>query len=247
MKNGENSLNLLVNTIVNSPTWIKEVILLDLNKHLAQQIPDIAAINEENVYAVYVPEITYMGKQELETHNHKHELNVYKYLNSAHKKQRIADITLNNFWTLEESSKHLSHCIKHEYIKLPPNPVISASMFYLASEIRIGEYAKRVKVIDVDQLEAALRKQKEVNESTNSYKKLGDVLVEMGYLESDDIIKILKIKDESRTRFILDLNTQSASNTDNEELQEKIEKLSYENNFLKDKLRAVFNIQNKKA
>lgn len=244
----ENNLNTLINTIINAPMWIKEVIHNDLKKHLVSEVPNIMETDPQDIYAIYVPEITFKGRKELESHEHGHEINVYKYLSGVNSNFRVVDITLNNFWTLEESSRYLVSCIKNEYIKAPQNLVVCASIFYMANEIRLGEYVKRINLIDVTQLDSALRKQKEVNKDTHSYQKLGNVLINMGYIVNDDIVKILQIKDESQKRFMLsmDLSKSLDSNVINfKVLEEKIDKLAKENAILKEKLRAIFKIQQK--
>ena len=165
----------------------------DIKNNLENIIPNPLDTNEADVYALYVPELTFKGRKEIETHEHGHELNVYKFLSAVNEKLRVVDITLRNFWTLSECSRYLSFCIKNEYVKKPESIYVNASIFYLGNEIRLGEYVKRVNMINVDQLEAALRKQKELNTDAHSYKQLGSVLIELGYIVPDDIKKILQI------------------------------------------------------
>ena len=244
-----NNLNVFMNTILNAPAWVKEVIYVDLKKDMESKFGAVSANKEEDMYTIYVPEITFKGKKELETHEHGHEMNIYKYLTGASSTCRVVDITLDNFWTLEESSRYLSFCIKNEYIKEPANAVVAASVLYLGSEIRLGEYVKRINLIDVTQLDDALRKQKELN-SGSEYHRLGEVLVDMGMLINDDITKILQFKDESKKRFMLTMDAPKAPAAvpvNIRELQEKTDKLAKENALLKEKLRAIFNIQNKSA
>jgi hypothetical protein len=238
----KSNLSVLIKTINNAPLWIKEVIFHDLKAYLSAQVPGILDIPADDIYSLTVPEITFKGKKELETREHVHELNIYKYLTSACNQLRVVDITLNNFWNLEESSRFLARCIKSEYIKVPASSVVQATIYYMANEIRLGEYIKRINIIDVNQLEAALRKQKEV--SVHSYQKLGDVLQEMELVTDRDLSKILQIKDESQKRFMLPPDS-SSDVKQNGEMQERIDKLTQENTLLKEKLRAVFNIQNK--
>lgn len=244
-----NNLETLLNIILQAPAWVKEVIYIDLKKDMEGRFGAESVNKEEDMYTIHVPEITFKGKKELETHEHGHEMNIYKYLAAANNAQRVVDITLNNFWTLEESSRYLAYCIKNEYIKEPVNAVVAASVYYLGSEIRLGEYVKRINLIDVTQLDDALRKQKELN-AGSSYHKLGEVLVEMGLIVNEDILKILQIKDESKKRFMLSMDfakPQGNPQVNVKELQEKTDKLAKENAILKEKLRAIFNIQNKSA
>lgn len=248
----QNNLNILVETIFDAPLWVQEAIYIDIQQHLEEKLTGVTKKTvEEEVYPIFVPVLTFKGKKELETHEHNLDFNIYKYLSSANSGLRVIDITLNNFWTLEESSAYLAQCIKSEFIKSPSNPVLNASIFYLGNEIRLGEYVKRLNKINVEELDDVLRKQKKHNEENPSAKiKVGEILIDMGYVANNDIDKILYIKDEAKKRFILSMDMKSPAKRESvnyEEIQQKIQKLSQENNLLKEKLRAIFNIQNKQS
>ena len=251
----QNSLDILVNSILESPLWVQEVVFVNIKKRLEDLLKGVTSSNEDEIYPIYVPELTFLGKKELETHFHKLDMNLYKYLFCVSQNQRVIDITLNNFWTLEESSKYLAELIKSEYVKTPKNRILTASIYYLAGEIRLVEYIKQIDMINIEQLDDVIRKQKNHNESNPSdKKKIGEILLSMGYVANKDIDKILHIKNEAKKRFLVtSLNTPAkvqqagAQPSAKEiELQQTIEKLTKENNLLKGKLRAVFNIQNKK-
>ena len=104
--------------------------------------------------------------------------------------------------------------------------------------------------IDIQGLDDILRKQKLHNEENPDNKvKIGELLINMGYVANKDIDKILNMKQEAKRRFIVSNDFKPAAQSENvnyTELQQKIQKLTTENNLLKDKLRAIFNIQNKK-
>lgn len=250
-----NNLHLLMENILSAPLWVQEVIYLDIKNHLEEILPLAAnQAKASEIYPAFFPEITYKGKKELETHEHNLDFNIYKYLKCALNKQRVIDITLDNFWTLEESSAYLAECIRLEMIKNPVDPVLSASIFYIGGEIRLGEYVKRINKIDIKELDDILRKQKNYNEQNPDTKlKIGEIMVEMGFVANKDIDKIIYTKNEAKKRFILSTDTKPASlpapaqnNAINNANEELIKKLTAENKLLKDKLRAVFNIQNKK-
>ena len=249
----KNYLDNLTEMIFNAPLWVQEVIFTDMRKRLEEKFENITNTQkEEDIYPAYTPTLTFKGKKELETHDHGYDFNFYRCLTGISQGLRVIDITLNNFWTLEETSLHLAEGIKNELIQTPQNPVVSAIIFYLGNQIRLGEYVKRLDKINVKELDDVLRKQKIHNEENpNSKMKIGELLVNMGYVANQDIDKILYIKDESKKRFIVSTNnaqtSTSQTNTINQqELLQRIQKLTQENNLLKEKLRAIFNIQNKK-
>lgn len=249
-----NNLQILMERILNAPLWVQEVVYLDIKKHLEEVLPNASVgAKESEVYPAHYPEITFKGKKELETHENGLDFNIYKYLKSALGKQRVIDITLNNFWTLEESSKYLSECIKREFIKEPSDPVISASIYYLSGEIRLGEYVKRLNKIDIKELDDILRKQKQHNEENPESKlKIGEIMVDMGFVANKDIDKIIHTKSEAKKRYILTGDNKPAAMSptapnlpQNGPNDEVVKRLMMENKLLKDKLRAVFNLQNK--
>ena len=62
--------------------------------------------------------LTNEGKKELETHDHNLDFNIYRLLKDIIEGKRIVDITLNNFWTLEQTSTYLAFCIKNELVNI---------------------------------------------------------------------------------------------------------------------------------
>lgn len=137
--------------------------------------------------------------------------------------------------------------------------MISASIFYLGGEIRLGEYVKRLNMINIEQLDDILRNQKHYNDQNPDAKlRIGEIMVKMGLVANRDIDKIITIKNEAQKRFIMKNDFKQTpvqpvssvqpvqNNAEIIELKQKLQKLTAENNLLKDKLRAIFNIQNKK-
>ncbi len=250
----KNYFEILTDIIYESPIWVQEVIFIDMKKKLEERYPGLTSQpNESDVYPCFVPEITVKGRQELQTKSLQgtHGINLYKCLNSLTNSLRVIDVTLNNFWTLEETSEALVTCLKQEYIREPENLLVSSAILYLGNEIRLGEYVKRLNKINMNQLDDVLQKQRQYNdEHPENKKKIGEMLIDMGFVANNDIDKIIQIKDESKRRFIVPQNAsiQLSNNGDNDvqELKDLVDKLTKENNLLKDKLRAIFNIQNKK-
>ena len=147
---------------------------------------------------------------------------------------------------------------KKRIYKNPADPVLSASVFYIAGEIRIGEYVKRLNKINVEELDDVLRKQKQHNQENPDEKlKAGEIMISMGFVANKDIDKILYTKEEAkktlytffggetRTKYRRTPPQQPELESKIRELTEQNKKLLAENHLLKDKLRAIFNIQNK--
>ena len=246
----------LVSTILGAPFWVQEALFMDVLGSFEEKLGFKAEVKTEDIYVLYVPELTFKGKKEFDSHEHGHDPNLYKILQSTLLKKRVVDITIDNFMSLEDTSKLLSECIKQEYIKPPVNEVVSASIYYMSGEIRLGEYAKRAKLIDVVQLDSAMRRQKELNMATGKVTPIGEVLIELGFLTKEAIAKIILIKDDSKRRFVFgggasapaqqsDDVAQSRMNIEMQQMKMQLQRYAQENQILKEKLRAVFNLQNK--
>lgn len=239
-----------INRILSLPLWVKEIVYYILMRNFKNILPcSNIDINEENLYQCLCPEITYAGKKEYERLK-KEEPNSseFKFLNALMDNLSIIEITLNNVWTLEETSQIYYNCMESQFVSYPTNPVIRAKAAYFANKIRIGEYFKRIGLIDADQLETALRIQKE-SETANEKKAFAAILIDMGVITRADADNVLFIKKESKRRFVLNFNTgDSSSNVppvDNSEITQKIERLEYENKILKTKLRELLKIEKK--
>ena len=233
--------------ILNLPLWVKEITYFLLKQNLKNTLPcSNIEVNEEDLYQYLCPEITYAGKKECERLKiEAPDSNLYQFLNCLMNNLSIVEITLNNAWTLEETSQIYYNCIESQFVARPENPIINAKAAYLAGRIRIGEYLKRVGLIDVDQLENAMRIQKE-SELANQKKGFASILVDLDLVTRDDTDAILLIKQESKRRFLLDFSTTS-SDTHIEAIRaendaRRIERLTYENNLLKAKLREMLNL-----
>jgi len=233
--------------ILNLPLWVKEIVYFMLKQNLKNTLPcSNIDINEENLYQYLCPEITYAGKKEYERLKiEEPDSTEFKFLEALMNNLSIVEITLNNAWTLEETSQIYYHCIEEQFVARPENPVISAKAAYFANRIRIGEYLKRIGLIDVDQLETAMRIQKE-SELANEKKGFASILVDLDLVTRNDTDNILLIKQESKRRFILNFNTSNeGANLADARLaedQKLIERLTYENNILKTKLRELLNL-----
>lgn len=237
------------NGILSFPLWVKQVMYVKLKENLENDLGEfISLLNEEDQFELYTPELTFKGKHELELRELRLGQNFYSFLLGVANGQDIIEMTLNNFWTLEESSKLFIDSIQKELIHKPKRELIEAVASYMAGKIRLGEFFKKMGKIDVKQLEGALRLQKERLDKTGENIKIAAVLIEMGYITMEDTKIILMLKEEAKKRFIMDFGIsaiQSQTMEDNDSvvmLQRNIKQLSQENRILKDRLRKILNI-----
>lgn len=246
-----NNFNDFYSKFKDLPLWIREVVFIHLKKDLCEQITEsyLNVIDEEDVFQLYIPKLTYKGKKELETREKNYPAPIYKFLTDATKEQPIIEIVINNFWTLEECSRYFTDCVDAELLLKPKSNIILGTVQYLSSKIRLGEYFTRIEKITIDQLNEGLKQQQQIQDSTGDKVGIAGVLMNMGFVTEQDIQAILKIKDESKKRFIFNMKIDSfessSSTTDDDliSLKETNTRLLRENKILKDQLRKILNIK----
>ena len=255
----KNLFSSFIDKFISLPLWLKEVLFVHLREDIAKHTLDEnnTNIRKEDLFQYYVPAMTYIGKKELMDRAGGHSQNLYKFLSSALQGNNMAEITLNNYWTLEEAAILNIEAIEKEFVSPPNNTYARAMAMYLSGKIRIGEYFKRIGRINVDQLDLAIRKQKELVEAGE---KIGMVTVKinMGYITEHDSRVVLYIKDECKQRFIFNPDiiskTPASASTgftqpmgvpsekQSEAPNLMLEKLTKENTLLKNKIRAIIDV-----
>src|SRR5574344_642022 len=227
------------------PLWIKQYIFINLKREFTSKLEcEDALLEFDFLYINYVPELTFKGKEELNSRALHLQPNFYRFLSDVQSDKSVIEITINNYWTLEESSKFFAFALEAELIKEVKNDIILSTAFYMASKIRIGEYFKKIGKINVDQLNHVLRKIKEYSETGNT-KKTGEILIELNYVTKKDMAAILYIKDESKKRFVLDVGELEVKETKDEnkdysQIENELASVKNECNLLKNKLHQIY-------
>lgn len=185
------------------PLWIKEVMYKELHANLSMFLSDVTRISNTNALFQYEkPQLTYLGKEEIQRRTMFTNMNNYVFLNAIRNKQNILEIALNNTWTLAETAKIYVECLEKQLVSKPTTVQNEALAYYLSGNIRVGEYLKRVGIITIDQLDKAIRTQKEAQENGNKI-GMASVCIELGFISQSDINEVLLIKEESSKRFLL--------------------------------------------
>ena len=96
----KNLLNNFIEKLKSFPLWVKQVIFLYLYQDLKAKISDDFINREEkDVLYLYVPELSYIGKTEMEERAKGFEPNLYNFLECIDEGMSIMGVALNNFWT----------------------------------------------------------------------------------------------------------------------------------------------------
>jgi len=239
----KNILELFLDKLLSFPLWVKQVIFLRLHNDLSASLSvDFIKIREDDVFHLYVPILSYAGRTELSERKCGLDTNIYNFLLNVSEGLNILEISMNNFWTMEEVSKYFMLCLDQEYIKMPNSVHLTAMAGFMSGKYRTGEYFKRVGKINVDQLERTIVKQKEYAESGTPM-KMAEIMISLGYITEKDTYSLLILKEEAKKRFILDANIVPKQATvdsgDSKRYEDEIAQLTEQNNLLKSKLAKV--------
>jgi len=239
----KNILGLFLDKLLDFPLWVKQVIYLHLYQNLALFLSeDFINVKEEDTFHLYVPVLSFAGKNEMMDRKCGCDINIYNFLINVHEGLSMLEISMNNFWTLEEVAKCYMFCFEKEYVKPPSSQYVLAMAGFMGGKYRTGEYFKRIGKINVDQLEQTIVKQKELIQK-GQHLKMAEVMISLGYITEKDTSSLLIIKEESQKRFILDLGIlpkEAPPPTDDLKVyQDEIAVLTEKNRVLREQLNKI--------
>lgn len=195
---------MFLDKLLDFPLWVKQIIYLRLYQNLAQYLSeDFIETKEEDIFHLYIPSLTFLGKTELTERKNGYDDNIYNFLANAAEGLSVLETSMNNFWTMEEVARFFIFCLEQNLIKVPESLHIQGMAGFMAGKYRTGEYFKRVGKINVDQLEQTIVKQKECADKGTPM-KMAEIMISLGLITEKDSSSLLRIKDEAKKRFILD-------------------------------------------
>lgn len=239
----KNILGLFLDKLLDFPLWVKQIIYLRLYQNLEQSLSeDFINMSEKDIFHLYIPELTFTGKTELADRKCGHDENIYIFLSNIHDGLSILEISMNNFWTMEEVAQHYIFCMDNEYVKSQPSTYIYAMAGFISGKFRTGEYFKRIGKINVNQLEQTILKQKESAQKGQNL-KMAEIMISLGFITEKDTSSLLILKEESKKRFILDSGIipkeAPPGPNDIKTYQDEIDKLTEQNKKLKEQLNRI--------
>lgn len=239
----KNILEIFLDKLLAFPLWVKQIIYLRLYKSLSSSLSeDFIMSEEDDIFQLYVPLLSYAGRMELSERTGGLDSNIYNFLTNVSNGLNILEISMNNFWTMEEVAKYFIFCLDQEYVKLPKSNYVYAMAGFMSGKFRTGEYFKRVGRINIDQLERILSKQREYAEKGTPM-KMAEIMISLGFITEKDTSSLLTMKEEAKKRFILDAGLvpkELPTNIKDEKYyQDEIAKLTEQNNMLKDRLTKI--------
>ncbi len=229
-----NFLEKFLNKISEFPSWIKEIIYINLSKEVDPEN------NLSYTFATYRPRLTDKGKCELDNKSTNFDINIYNILDHCDKNTSITEMTLDTYMSMEEIANYFLFGVDEGYIQIPDNSQILNIAGFLAGKFRTGEYFLQDGVISEQQLNDAVINYEHRAKKNN--KKFGQSLVELGLISQKQLDIILSIKEEAQRRFILDHNEipKIKDAKKSNEYERQIEELKRENMQLRKQLNALY-------
>ncbi len=236
----KNIFALFLEKVFNVPFWVKIVMYLKLAQEMKDKsCEEFLRNNPDEIFATFVPTITFKGKTELAERKYGLDNNIYNFLQCCMNEYSMLEISVNTFLSMEEVAKYYELCLEQNFIKKPESLELYAMAGFIAGKFRTGEYFKQKGVITVDQLQQAILAHRDAQESGNP-KRFGEIMVELGFVAEDDLKSLFILKEEAKKRFILDYNSVPKPETeytnDSQKYEEEITALKDENIKLKRKM-----------
>lgn len=237
------SLDKLLNKIIALPNWVKQYAYLVLREDLSNSydITKLDAKSTDELVQMFVPTPSPSGRRILQRRFNNNVVNFsmtedqVNLLRALGLNKRIIDICTENKWSLIKCCRVLIESIEKGYVESIDNHNTANTIYYIAGRIRLGEYLLRNNKLSLDQIDRALYTQKNLPDEIGSKTKIGELLVNLGYIKHEDKEEILKFKDQSNDTISIDDETLN--------LKEKLVKLKmkfdnqkFENDSIKEDL-----------
>jgi len=199
----KNVFKRLIKEIFSLPIWIKQIIYLELKEEFEStgMKSYFDSVKRDTSFQLYIPKLTYAGKKELEKRSGKVGEEVYCILEGAFQELSIIEIAISNNWNFYEGSKSFLEAADKELITSPESAFIKGTALYMGERIRLGEYFVKIDKITMEQLDKALGKQKQLEDSLGDRPGLADILIDLGFLTKEDTEGILFLKKDCKKHY----------------------------------------------
>jgi len=185
------------------PFWVQEAVFFKLKEKIQAAYPqgDVFAMGKD-IYQLVVPQMTFQGKKELQTRMLALGNDTYRFMAQTTNNQSIAEITINNFWTLEKTSKIFADLYAREFYMPLGDDKLIVTAAYLGGTIRLGEYLKRLGITDLETIDKVLKAQKD-GDLQGQHIPVGQIFTNMGIIKEEDIKHVLMLKSDADKQVML--------------------------------------------
>lgn len=226
----------LLKRLLDLPVWVKQYFYFKLREDLCKSV-DIERLDNKNtneLVQMYIPTPSAYGQRfiRLKFNQTSTSQNLSKdqlaFLKSLGQDKKLIDICNEHKWSLMKCSKILVECIEQGLIESIENNLTANTIYYLAGRIRLGEYLLRMNKISLEQVDRALYTQKEISIQMGQTTKIGELLVNLGFIKESDKNDILNLKEHCDFTCDLEDDTEKLK-TQIIELQKALELHQLEN------------------
>jgi len=202
-----------IQEIYSLPVWIKQIIYMELKEQLeSSSIKScIDTAKKDNCLQLYIPQLTYTGKKELNCKTKNLSENAYIFLECVYQNISIVEIAVKNSWNLCECSSYFLEAMEADLVLKPSSHFVKGTALYMSGKIRLGEYFVKIDKITIEQLNEGLKKQKEIEEAYGDRPGLAEILVSLNFLNKTDTEGILLLKEDCQKYYCANLITQDMS------------------------------------
>lgn len=200
---GQSPFEVMMDQLNGLPLWIKQVLYVQLRYELTKILTKttVDTFGENDILQLMVPQINHSGRVELERPSGKNPMEVMKVLYWSSLGKNVMNICVINEWTLEQCCSYLFTAIERGYVMPPASTIIQATLLYLGGKIRLGDFLVKTGRLKFEQLDQALRTQQYIQESLGERTGIGNILINLGYIQKQDCEAILFLKEESKKPF----------------------------------------------
>lgn len=237
-----NTFELFLKKIFDIPLWARQIVYLKLSQNMRENLcEDFLRNNPENVFAAYIPVLTYEGYSELKDKKMGFDGNIYGFLKNCEKGLSILEICVNLYFSMEETAKYFEFCVEQNLLAKPQSKELCAMSAFISGKFRTGEYLLFIGEITQEQFNQAVA----ASQSETS-KKFGDILLSLNFVSKDKLKSLFILKEESQKRFVLDYNSIPKINAEFarevDKYKDDIQKLNSENNKLREKMQKLLEL-----
>lgn len=188
----------MMNQLKALPLWVKQVLYIGLQTEFRSYFASesLLDISQEDTLSLFIPQTTTKAAECDNPTSLDPALRTI--LQAATQGLTVLDICLNHQWTLEQACLCLHGAIEENWIHPPESPKAYATLEYIASKIRLGEYLVKMGCITPQQLDQSLRTQIYIKEAMNEHTGIANIMINLGYITRKDTESILFLKEESK-------------------------------------------------
>lgn len=236
------NLDKLIKKMLCMPYWVKQYVYKEIRDDLCQytKVENIDRKDKSDLVQMYVPTPganaqVYLRRRSSNFIPPKNlDPALLQFLKSLGPNVRVIDICNKNQWSLIKVCRLLVNAIDQGLVEHIDNNQVSNTVYYVAGKIRLGEYLLRMNKLSLEQVDHALYTQHQIAQQMGGEgTKMGELLVNLGYIEEEDKNEILSLKDNSNHIFQM-IDESEKLKKEIAQLKAQVETLNIENQALTD-------------